>query len=187
MVYAQIAHSLYLWLDEAYAIATSGAKSPYFNKQNLREAFWRCLIADRSSTTHPAPSLHGNDYEAFLKLRELNSLTDAAVRTATDEDYDVIVQCDNFFKLLYHGSYGRKLATTKKGYIALVPPRTQAGDTIYIPLGAQVPFVLRENCGNMNMRDKTISAFQLVGECYVHGVMDGEMADAGTVEWITLL
>jgi len=44
------------------------------------------------------------------------------------------------------------------------------GDLIALFLGAQVPFVVREVASDV---------YILVGECYVHGIMDGEaMQDA---------
>ena len=179
-------YQLYLWHDEAYTLAINGAKDPYINNQPLTEAFWRTLIADRSSTTCPAPSLYGDRYEAFSKSMQVFHSPDAAIRAPTKEDTNVIFQSMKFGKLIRH-SLGRKVATTKKGYMAMVPPLTQVGDTICIPLGAQAPFVLREMSGKVTVRDTMIGAFQLVGECYVHGVMNGEMADDGNARWIVLV
>jgi hypothetical protein len=42
--------------------------------------------------------------------------------------------------------------TTKKGYLADVPPLSRVSDIICIPFGAQVPFVLREVKEKENMR-----------------------------------
>jgi hypothetical protein len=65
---------------------------------------------------------------------------------------------------------GRSFIITEQGYYGLGPWITQPGDICCILLGANVPFVLRK------MDDST---YKLVGECYVHGVMDGEiMKDA---------
>ena len=54
--------------------------------------------------------------------------------------------------------------------MAMVPPLTEAGDVIGIVHGAEVPFVFR-TCHNL--AHGNLEVFELVGECYVHGVMDG--------------
>ncbi|TVY15382.1 hypothetical protein LARI1_G005623 [Lachnellula arida] len=56
------------------------------------------------------------------------------------------------------------LFTTAKGYIGLGPPSMLEGDIICILFGGEVPYVLRPMG----------SHWQLVGECYVHGIMQGE-------------
>jgi hypothetical protein len=57
------------------------------------------------------------------------------------------------------------LFISEKGLLGLGPKDTNAQDIVCIFLGGNVPFVLRA-------RDD--GKYQLVGECYVHGVMDGE-------------
>ena len=51
--------------------------------------------------------------------------------------------------------------------------QVKAGDTVPIMLGAPVPHV-SQPLSNGN--------FKLVGECYIHGVMDGEALDHLVVE-----
>jgi len=46
---------------------------------------------------------------------------------------------------------------------------TKAGDWVCIVRGAQLPLVLRER--------KDEGTFEFVGECYIHGIMDGEAVD----------
>lgn len=58
----------------------------------------------------------------------------------------------------------RRFATLDTGYMGLVPRQAQVGDAVYILKGGHVLYVLRRN-GN---------SYILVGECYVHGLMDGE-------------
>lgn len=62
---------------------------------------------------------------------------------------------------------GRKFFVSVDGYFGLAPPSTRKGDRIAVLLGAEVPFILR----------KVGSAFQVVGESYVHGLMGGEAID----------
>jgi len=65
----------------------------------------------------------------------------------------------------------RKLITTKGGYLALAPLRTQRGDVISILFGCSTPMVLRPFG----------SHYRLIGEAYVYGIMDGE----GTEDYLS--
>jgi len=68
--------------------------------------------------------------------------------------------------------FGRKLCLTEKGYLGLVPQRSLDGDTICIFLGAETPHIIRPCEGDDGRQS---SVYQLVGECYIHGIMDGEI------------
>ncbi|KAL2043751.1 hypothetical protein N7G274_003270 [Stereocaulon virgatum] len=61
---------------------------------------------------------------------------------------------------------GRRFAITSKGYMGLVPRMTEIDDCVCVFLGSHIPFVVRRKGGG---------EFELVGECYVHGIMDGEI------------
>ena len=61
---------------------------------------------------------------------------------------------------------GRRFSTTREGYIGLAPSRTRAGDVVCVIKGANVPFILRPRGENK---------YILVGECYFHGIMHGEV------------
>lgn len=67
-------------------------------------------------------------------------------------------------KIMISQSYG-SLGTTDNNFIGFLPKQTQLGDVIVIILGATTPFVLRP----------VDDAYILIGECYVHGIMDGEL------------
>jgi hypothetical protein len=60
---------------------------------------------------------------------------------------------------------GRRLITTETGYVCLVPDSVQRGDTIAILLGCNFPVLLRP----------WQNRFRVLGECYVHGLMDGDI------------
>ena len=56
----------------------------------------------------------------------------------------------------------------EEGVYGQVPHGSRTGDLVAIILGAKTPYVLR-HCG------KVKDSFELVGECYMDGMMDGEM------------
>ena len=76
---------------------------------------------------------------------------------------------------------GRKFFTSgKHGLIGLCPDTARVGDVVCILLGGEVPYVLRTFGGKIakNADDDLIVVgrhFELVGEAYVHGIMDGEL------------
>ena len=56
---------------------------------------------------------------------------------------------------------------TKRGYVGLVPRKAKAGDSICILHGTKAPFVLRAKAEKGSLHT-------MIGECYVHGIMNGE-------------
>ncbi|KAH7113112.1 hypothetical protein B0J13DRAFT_244289 [Dactylonectria estremocensis] len=62
--------------------------------------------------------------------------------------------------------YGRRFCISENGYFCLLPATSRNGDLISVLLGGEVPYVLRRQAKNI---------FRMVGECYVHGIMNGEL------------
>jgi hypothetical protein len=60
--------------------------------------------------------------------------------------------------------YHRRVFTTVKGFLGLGSRTLTSGDRICILLGCPVPVILRPDGGQ----------YRLIGECYVHGIMNGE-------------
>ena len=58
--------------------------------------------------------------------------------------------------------------------MGIVPPGTQVSDVIAIFHGATVPFVLRKVSGSRSDVLSNDGMFVIVGESYIHGLMDGE-------------
>lgn len=75
---------------------------------------------------------------------------------------------------------GRKFFITKKGYFGLTSKEAKVGDRVAVLLGSDVPFVLRA-CGRVEGKRN----WQMIGEAYVDGIMDGEVlnqVDLGNVQ-----
>jgi hypothetical protein len=62
--------------------------------------------------------------------------------------------------VLWHRSF----FATDNGYMGLGPNALEVGDVVCVLFGGNVPFILRPKNG----------VYQLVGEAYVHGIMEGE-------------
>ncbi|PPJ50387.1 hypothetical protein CBER1_06969 [Cercospora berteroae] len=65
--------------------------------------------------------------------------------------------------------HGRQFAITKAGSLCLTPPLAKVGDRIFVPFGAQVPYLVRKAEGN--------DGWELIGESYVQGLMMGEVVE----------
>jgi hypothetical protein len=71
-----------------------------------------------------------------------------------------------------------RFMTTKKGYVGWAHPRSQKGDIICILEGCTVPVILRA---------RAEGDFVLVGDGYVHGIMEGqELEKNWGVDWIEI-
>lgn len=76
-----------------------------------------------------------------------------------------IVNLRQFVLSVEHKTKARQFFVTERGYMGLGPPHVEVGDAVCVFPGLQVPMMLR----------KKDDYFQLQAECYVHGIMDGEV------------
>ncbi|KAM0463716.1 hypothetical protein ACHAO4_000438 [Trichoderma viride] len=66
-------------------------------------------------------------------------------------------------------STNRRFARTSRGYYVMGPQAMEKGDIICVLFGGKMPFCLRPCLGSQY--------YLLVGECYLHGFMNGESVD----------
>ncbi|KAM0261945.1 hypothetical protein ACHAQJ_001949 [Trichoderma viride] len=76
----------------------------------------------------------------------------------------------------------RRFAITREGYFVLGPDALQQGDVVAVLRGGKTPFLLRRVRTSGDADTDTQGRWILVGECYVHGLMDGEGWDVEGVE-----
>ncbi|KAF2113332.1 heterokaryon incompatibility protein-domain-containing protein [Lophiotrema nucula] len=151
----------------------------YPTGEAIYDAFWKTLVANKDasgnshapqdysevlslvldSSTGKQPSLLGQTYsprrtKGFFTLSTLQSRKPA-------------LTLDDLRRAFRAAAQNRCFAVTGKNYFGLVPRGTRVGDRIFILNGGPVPFVVREAEGG----------FVLVGECYIHGIMRGELID----------
>lgn len=70
----------------------------------------------------------------------------------------------------------RRLIKTETGHLGLAPRDAEIGDVVVLIAGSPAPFILR----------KAGSCYKIVGDCYLHGVMNGEAWDENKCQtlWI---
>ncbi|KAK5688832.1 hypothetical protein LTS10_000810 [Elasticomyces elasticus] len=68
----------------------------------------------------------------------------------------------------------RSLSLSRKGYLCMSTLEMMTGDEIWILRGAGTPFVLRRGLDNK---------MRLIGEAYIHGIMNGEAIAEESVKW----
>lgn len=128
------------------------------------EAFWRIPTADQMWNVGRARA-NQTLYTSYAEVRRL--MADQAPFEALSRD--AFNYCIN---LSYQIS--RKPFLSGRGYVGLVPKHALPGDQLAIVEGASVPYVFRERKGGKH-------GWELIGEAYVDGLMDGEVLEAGTV------
>lgn len=70
----------------------------------------------------------------------------------------------------------RRLFRSVKGFLGLCPASSDVGDSVWVLPNAKVPFVLRPR--------KNTGHYELLGEAYLHGCMNGEIGQKYTCESI---
>jgi hypothetical protein len=165
--------------QEFWSIAETYAPEVYANGQTRDEALWRTLIGDENfdgsvigSNWHfPAQDQLGEDYSIF-KLVTLASqpgreqLAYLATLSGMVSLLPMVPQSmKRIFSALGRKVWSRRFAVTEKGYMALVMPGTEVGDSVCILTGSKSAYVLRDGEGGMK---------KLVSEAYIHGFMAGE-------------
>ena len=137
-------------------VQTMGLETnPYATLHGRREAFWRTLIADRDLALK-GPPIPSDDFagrfEAWIGKNEGKENNELYTRPYSDA---AIWRCIK-----------RSFVTTSKGYLGLAPWGARKDDVICVLRGGDVPFVLRE-------KEQEHGYWELVGEAYLHGIMDG--------------
>ncbi|KAJ4290921.1 hypothetical protein N0V90_010117 [Kalmusia sp. IMI 367209] len=168
------------------------AENPYHGR-SLGEVIWRTMICDKM-----AESIIENmpeERRSFLawdhtkmsnEAKSWNSVYGDPKRVATYFPASERIKRmheEGFMQtaVQYAGTslnmmHWKRFAASLDGYLALVPVSSLPGDILCIVMGAAVPFVLRPLDGG----------YKLIGECYVHGLMYGEVLKMTELEVETL-
>ncbi|KAI8935043.1 hypothetical protein NX059_008707 [Plenodomus lindquistii] len=161
----------------------------YESDYHTRSALWRTLTGDRNLQGGPAPEEYIELLDLPLRERYSNALPSRGARAFSRflTQNAALVVCgsklDHYFtssasefpttgadalERVWRFTRTQRLVTTSSGRIGMAPNEILKGDMACVVPGADVPLLLRPTGDQSGL-------VRLVGSCYVHGVMDGEV------------
>jgi hypothetical protein len=166
------------WFHEFKDIASSS--NPYPSGRNYFQVPWR-VVGGTNSTGDRAPPCFAPCYLSMEKDCEIQELKNKiergeAVSASRSKITRIILsrlsldleQSNDFGASLGLAPTGRVFCCTDNKYLGLVPSHSKPGDMVCILFGVDVPFVFRPHALKEGY-------YQLIGEGYLHGIMDGEV------------
>ncbi|KAJ4346348.1 uncharacterized protein N0V89_010277 [Didymosphaeria variabile] len=159
-----------------------------------RESFWVAMCAGIERNSNASPE----DFNDFNEMQPTQKYSDifhrlSGIETDLHEGYEetlrkipetkeagAVVIPDPYRPInmsvgLAHRN--RRVMGTRDGRVGLAPKHARQGDVVAVLTGGRVPFILRPEEHH----------YTIVGDAYVHGIMDGEALQAGEeLEYIEL-
>lgn len=126
----------------------------------------------RKNISHIAKRLWGTENieeSGFWK----ESVAELLATVRREQFFESISFFGQHFESIYDG---RRIFASEKGYLGTSTEAVKRGDMVFLIAGAHVPYVLRPVAG---MED----TFTLVGEAYVHGIINSEQSFVGETEF----
>ena len=136
---------------------------------------WRTLCADRGPNGSNPPTFYPRACKSALN----QSVKHGHISTERIVHRGKSTVVARFLKRVQEVIWMRRLIKTKGGQgendlprLGLAPQLTKKRDLICILYGCSVPVVLRKHCAG-----ESDEHYSFIGECYVHGIMEGEAFD----------
>ena len=137
---------------------TQGTLKPFYcGSESPESPYWRLLTYDLKRTAGGWRRCKVEDRENYIIWASVEEVP--ANEIARNFDREMSVR-------------DARLFFTANGFVGNGPDAMEPGDSICILAGGPLPYVLRP------VPDAAcLNTFELVGSCYVHGVMDGQAVD----------
>ena len=147
----------------------------YPTGEDILDTFVKTLVAgDASFDGLPRTRLHAY-YTAWRKYWRLAGANDPNLIHVTYETNtaEEIILAAQLLRGQLKAAYGRRFFTTSGKYMGLAQSGVRIGHVVVILRGGKTPYLL-QRLGSGEHR--------FVGECYVHGCMNGEVLNMGLPE-----
>jgi hypothetical protein len=157
------------WTSIAYRDSESEEPYEFVTGQTKQYAFSRALVAGRTKVDA------GKEEEFGPLCFDLLEIESHPNPDGYQRYMRVLEQREAMLKVTFQ----RAFAVTKKNYFGLLPGATKDGDIVSLIFGGQHPFILRRKSGSGaevvdDPENSAKSPYELIGQCYIHGIMDGE-------------
>lgn len=169
--------------EKAQLICSSNSTSSSLSESKWSEAYWRIPCADQADkstfrTRATSASLQGYEdirrsMEIYIKMA--TNLTqyhhNSKALEAYSAEHIACIQSAAYASYKNAMAYqtNRKPFISSRGYVGLIPAHSLPGDVVIIIFGAVQPFVVRR---------VGVDRWELIGEAYVYGIMDGEFMES---------
>jgi hypothetical protein len=151
-------------VEMSWKIAISAANEYPPVYRNALKAFRETLCA---GTQYSDLESMETDFEDYCRRRCSPTYVDDLVLSGSSE---VIGNGHHYLNVIQQYLFDRRFFTTTGGQYGLGPKLMQKNDICCILFGALVPFIIRPT--------ETKDHYQLIGECYIEGVMQGEVVNS---------
>ncbi|MCJ1360241.1 MAG: hypothetical protein MMC33_010244 [Icmadophila ericetorum] len=174
-------------------IASARSKISYANGEDIIDAYWKTLALGQIGSTPESLTAAKEEYllweryfREFMRYLPLTYIVwvfpllslflyiflgISHLLSGTPSDKVI-----NFrYRIMFLTQ--RRICKTEKGYIGVVPRMAQKGDFVGLFKGGAVPLLLRTEGSN----------WQLVGDAYIHGIMNGEAFIEEICKYITIV
>jgi hypothetical protein len=148
----------------------------YPTNESVNSAFARTLIADANINAE------NQSLSSIVNVEEVYNHFRYLLLQIIAEEFDIKVKwpgwddvtvraTQHYITALEEAAWGR-VFVTERGYMGLGPLSTFAGDDVAVLHGGKTPYILLS-------RDRDSAAFHLLGETFIHGLMEGEAFQEG--------
>ncbi len=152
---------LYEWLKDGGFMKSSR------HQPTVPDALWRTLVADRGPMGTMPPSWYARAFDYCLLHSNNGDINTNRLLHECQADSSLVV---DFLQRVQSIIWNRRFLVSKDNkWIGLAPTAAEQNDVLVILHGCSVPVALRPV-----EEDGKVAGWLLVGECYVHGMMDGE-------------
>ncbi|KAK4611769.1 Heterokaryon incompatibility protein 6, OR allele [Fulvia fulva] len=153
-------------INEQAASERSGSGSPRRRRSSIP--------SDASNDSNQRNELDEDEYlpprrrsspRRSFQARSSSTTSSSSTKTKEDEE-STRHDLNRKFRTATHQHWmARRLAVTEKGHVGMVTKNARKGDVVCVLFGCSVPMVLR-NIGK--------GEYEVVGECYLEGFMEGQ-------------
>ncbi|KAI0449282.1 heterokaryon incompatibility protein-domain-containing protein [Xylaria acuta] len=166
------------WID--WEFSSNGATGTYMNGEDMVDVYWALVMALRSQQTAwyldgvPSQDIHTGSFSNWLG-RQLDRCPRVRSTHFPFVYYSVIFATLYARGLRRFSQYDDQLIRTitvirtAQGCIGLAPATVRPGDLVILCKGGKKPLIVRASYNEPNQK-----RFTLVGDAYLHGIMEGE-------------
>ena len=156
------------------------SSSPLYSSEPPSEERWhawcRTMIGDKINEDDRAAPHHENHVRVWKS--RIEAMSDGHLDTNRDRFAGHFAEIQ--FRVASMSSHRNFCLTRDEGRIGWVPFAAQRGDVVCLMRGSPVPVIIRplSGCGR-EMEDEYV----VIGQCYIHGIMDGEAVVGKKERW----